>query len=120
ESSYRAVPVFVLFLKSFQLVIVCVFFRQFAPQLMHQVQRFGPTLVAVAADHIVRQEIAVRMQRAANLVEQQLQFNEMVERLKREDHMIWTFGTPSVHIEGREREMSRKILLFRGCAALFK
>jgi|SRR5262245_43163033 len=76
EANRGAVPILVQLFEPLQAVIVSVFFRKVGPQLVNELQGFRPALMAVAADHVVVEEVAVFTERGADLIEQEFQFHE--------------------------------------------
>ena len=60
EALHRTIVVDVLLLVTIENAVVSVLDRQFPPEPLPCLERFGPTLVAIAADHVACHEVAFR------------------------------------------------------------
>ena len=68
----------------------------------------------VAANHVVRQEVTRGLQRLMDLVEQNFEFDEMMQRLNGKDHIVLPRRFPGIDIERAQRETIREAFLGGG------
>src|SRR5689334_10859562 len=59
EAFRGAIPVFVEFFKAVELTVVFVSIGHRAPDIVKNFQRFGPSHVAVAADHVAGEKVSL-------------------------------------------------------------
>ena len=59
----------------------------------------------VPADHIVGHKKPIRMQRSVNPAEERLEFENVMERLDRENYPVVMRGLPAVDVESLESEV---------------
>ena len=79
--------------------------RQLAPEFVNDCESFGPSLVAVAADHVRDKKLASRAKRSLHLIEKALQIDHVMQGLIGDDGVVFRHRDPVIQVVFNEVQM---------------